>query len=206
MKILQNSDFLEIAERIENGQIGILPTDTVYGIVGVCSSSKIDLRNKIYDIKKRNLQKKLVLQIGLKYNILDIIENLDFRVEKIIKTFFPGSLTIILKVNKNFKSVYKWEEDTVGLRIPKNELLLKILDIIKKPLFVTSANISGDAKIYDFKKLLDVFSETVDFIVEETDEKSGVPSTIIDLSNNDIKFLREGEITKQKILDIWTSE
>ena len=137
---------------------------------------------------------------------MDIIENLDFRVEKIIKTFFPGSLTIILKVNKNFKSVYKWEEDTVGLRIPKNELLLKILNIIKKPLFVTSANISGDAKIYDFKKLLDVFSETVDFIVEETDEKSGVPSTIIDLSNNDIKFLREGEITKQKILDIWTSE
>lgn len=206
MDILKKSDLSDVVSRLEKGQIGIFPTDTVYGIVGICSPDKLFVKNKIYEIKKRNSEKPLVLQVGLKYNLLDIIEGLNFRKKRIIETFFPGALTIIFKVNKEFKSVYIWEKDTIGIRIPKNEFLLNVLDILKRPLFVTSANISGDNCVYDYEKLKKKFFNSVDFIIDEPDKKSAIPSTIVDLSSDCIKFLREGEISKQKILEIWFNE
>ena len=107
----------------------------------------------------------------------------------------PGALTIILDKNEKVSDILTAGLDTIGVRIPKNNISLRILENVSYPLATTSANISGDSagiKITDFLK---EFDGVVDAIIDggETDLK--VASTIVRVeSDNKLKIIREGTL------------
>ncbi len=172
----------------------IFPTDTVYGI-GASVFDECGI-NRIYKIKNRPLNKPLAV-LCADINQIKEIAVLNDLALKLIGNFMPGCLTIIVPAKDNIKKTMNI--NTIGIRIPKYN---KALELLKEygPLATTSVNESGKSPINDYEQIVKEYSSVVDLIVPPTDEKSSsVSSSVVDLTNERIKVLREGSIS---ILDI----
>lgn len=190
---VDESELNKIKEILDNDGVIIFPTDTVYGIACNCFSEKAI--KKVFDIKKRPENKPInVLSTNLD-KIKLVSRNINEKEKFLIDKYMPGALTIILDKNEKVSDILTAGLDTIGVRIPKNNISLRILENVSYPLATTSANISGDSagiKITDFLK---EFDGVVDAIIDggETDLK--VASTIVRVeSDNKLKIIREGTL------------
>ena len=191
--IVAESELNEIKEILDNDGVIIFPTDTVYGIACNCFSEKAI--KKVFDIKKRPENKPINVLSNNLDKIKLVSKNISEKEEFLINKYMPGALTIILDKNEKVSDILTAGLDTIGVRIPKNNISLRILENVSYPLATTSANISGDSagiKITDFLK---EFDGVVDAIIDggETDLK--VASTIVRVeSDNKLKIIREGTL------------
>lgn len=191
--IVDESELNEIKEILDNDGVIIFPTDTVYGIACNCFSEKAI--KKVFDIKKRPENKPINVLSNNLDKIKLVSRNINEKEKFLIDKYMPGALTIILDKNEKVSDILTAGLDTIGVRIPKNNISLRILENVSYPLATTSANISGDSagiKISDFLK---EFDGVVDAIIDggETDLK--VASTIVRVeSDNKLKIIREGTL------------
>ena len=190
---VDESELNKIKEILDNDGVIIFPTDTVYGITCNCFSEKAI--KKVFDIKKRPENKPINVLSNNLDKIKLVSRNINEKEEFLINKYMPGALTIILDKNEKVSDILTAGLDTIGVRIPKNNISLRILENVSYPLATTSANISGDSagiKISDFLK---EFDGVVDAIIDggETDLK--VASTIVRVeSDNKLKIIREGTL------------
>lgn len=190
---VDESELNKIKEILDNDGVIIFPTDTVYGIACNCFSEKAI--KKIFDIKKRPKNKPINVLSNNLDKIKLVSRNINEKEKFLIDKYMPGALTIILDKNEKVSDILTAGLDTIGVRIPKNNISLRILENVSYPLATTSANISGDSagiKIFDFLK---EFDGVVDAIIDggETDLK--VASTIVRVeSDNKLKIIREGTL------------
>lgn len=190
---VDESELNKIKEILDNDGVIIFPTDTVYGIACNCFSEKAI--KKIFDIKKRPENKPINVLSNNLDKIKLVSRNINEKEKFLIDKYMPGALTIILDKNEKVLDILTAGLDTIGVRIPKNNISLRILENVSYPLATTSANISGDSagiKITDFLK---EFDGVVDAIIDggETDLK--VASTIVRVeSDNKLKIIREGTL------------
>ena len=181
-------------EIIENGGVVIFPTDTVYGIG--CNPYNANAVKKIYEIKSREKIKSLPV-LASSIQIVKEISIIDEFTEKIIKKYWPGPLTLILKLkDKNLKKSLNLE-DKIAVRIPNSECTLKLLN--KCNLLVgTSANISGDSSFTDPQECMKNVKNYDVFVDGGTITSKG-ESTIIEIKNEKIHIIREGALKKEDI-------
>lgn len=190
---VDESELNKIKEILDNDGVIIFPTDTVYGIACNCFSEKAI--KKVFDIKKRPENKPINVLSNNLDKIKLVSRNINEKEEFLINKYMPGALTIILDKNEKVSDILTAGLDTIGVRIPKNNISLRILENVSYPLATTSANISGDSagiKISDFLK---EFDGVVDAIIDggETDLK--VASTIVRVeSDNKLKIIRGGTL------------
>lgn len=190
---VDESELNKIKEILDNDGVIIFPTDTVYGIACNCFSEKAI--KKVFDIKKRPENKPINVLSNNLDKIKLVSRNISEKEKFLIDKYMPGALTIILDKNEKVSDILTAGLDTIGVRIPKNNISLRILENVSYPLATTSANISGDSagiKITDFLK---EFDGVVDAIIDggETDLK--VASTIVRVeSDNKLKIIREGTL------------
>lgn len=190
---VDESELNKIKEILDNDGVIIFPTDTVYGIACNCFSEKAI--KKVFDIKKRPENKPINVLSNNLDKIKLVSRNINEKEKFLIDKYMPGALTIILDKNEKVSDILTAGLDTIGVRIPKNNISLRILENVSYPLATTSANISGDSagiKITDFLK---EFDGVVDAIIDggETDLK--VASTIVRVeSDNKLKIIREGTL------------
>lgn len=188
----------KICEVLENGGLVVTPTDTVYGIMG--DALNLEAVKKIYEAKHRAYNKPLILLMDsyemIKEYTLDISEEED----RIMREFFPGLLTIILKKNDKIDDLISGGMDTVGIRIPGNEDLIRIIKKLGRPIFSTSANISDEEVITSIDKLDRRLLKYIDY-VEDGGEIVAASSTIVKVDNKEMKILRNG-ILADKVLNI----
>lgn len=190
---VDESELNKIKEILDNDGVIIFPTDTVYGIACNCFSEKAI--KKVFDIKKRPENKPINVLSNNLDKIKLVSKNISEKENFLIDKYMPGALTIILDKNEKVSDILTAGLDTIGVRIPKNNISLRILENVSYPLATTSANISGDSagiKITDFLK---EFDGVVDAIIDggETDLK--VASTIVRAeSDNKLKIIREGTL------------
>lgn len=188
----------KICEVLENGGLVVTPTDTVYGIMG--DALNLEAVKKVYEAKHRAYNKPLILLMDsyemIKEYTLDISEEED----RIMREFFPGLLTIILKKNNKIDDLISGGMDTVGIRIPGNEDLIRIIKRLGRPIFSTSANISDEEVITSIDKLDRRLLKYIDY-VEDGGEIVAASSTIVKVDNKEMKILRSG-ILADKVLNI----
>ena len=144
--VIKDEKIKEVAKKVNEGGIVIFPTDTVYGI-GV-NPFNLEAVNKVYEIKERPKEKPLCLLISDLSMIDEIAINVTEKERKIIEAFFPGPLTIILKKSENVPDLVTSGKDTVGIRMPENDIALRLIREVGKPLATPSANISGKPSRY----------------------------------------------------------
>ena len=182
-------------EIIENGGVIIFPTDTVYGIG--CNPYDANAVKKIYEIKSREKIKSLPV-LASSIQIVKQISIIDEFTENIIKKYWPGPLTLILKLkDKNLKESLNLE-DKIAVRIPNSVCTLKLLN--KCNLLVgTSANVSGDSSFIDPQECMKNV-KNYDIFVDGGIITSKGESTIIEIENEKIHVIREGALKKEDIV------
>ena len=202
MKI-QNLDYKKIGAELKNGKIIIYPTDTVYGVGGIITNEET-IKN-IYKAKDRSFSSPLIALISSADKIEEIAvineKNRD-KINKLIQAFWPGGLTIILESKKIVPPIMISNGKTVGVRMPDHEAALKIIESAGGILPTTSANISGEVTPRSYEELDEKFKCRVDITVDGGKCPIGTASTIIDMSSENIKILREGAISQSQIENI----
>ena len=196
MKVNCNDEGIrKSVEIIENGGVIIFPTDTVYGIG--CNPYDANAVKKIYEIKSREKTKSLPV-LASSIEIVKQITIIDEFTEKIVKKYWPGPLTLILKLkDKNLKKSLNLE-DKIAVRIPNSVCTLKLLN--KCNLLVgTSANVSGDSSFTNPQECMKNVKNYDVFVDGGTITSKG-ESTIIEIENEKIHVIREGALKKEDIV------
>lgn len=163
-----------IAERIKQGEIGVIPTDTIYGIV--CSAFNENSVEKLYKIRKRNKDKPMIILIG-SVNDLKL-----FNIDAIVKNW-PEKTSIVFDCN-DFEYLHRGKR-SLAFRLPHNKDLIDILKI-SGPIVAPSANIEGGKPAENIKEAKSYFGDKIDFYLDVGTIKSK-PSKIIYLNNEIIR-------------------
>ncbi|MDP8289902.1 MAG: L-threonylcarbamoyladenylate synthase [Candidatus Susulua stagnicola] len=180
----------QAAEIIQKGGIVALPTETVYGL-GVCAGKRKAV-DKLYLLKKRSKNKPLSFALGsIDKVIKDYFDTLPPFGYRLMKKFWPGPLTIIY---------YNPRNDRIGVRIPDNIVTNQILSELNDAIYLPSANISGEKEATSASEVEDVFGSQIDLIVDGGKCVYSQPSTVLDLTSQPFKVLREGVIAERDIV------
>ena len=119
---------------------------------------------------------------------------------KLISAFMPGMITLIFKKREGVDPIMTNGKETIGIRIPDNDYVLALLRNVG-PMLVTSANLSNHPNTTSTKEVLDQLDGRIDLIVDGKTTDS-IASTVVDVSGDEIKILREGKITKEDIEEV----
>ena len=186
----------KIKQELKNGGAVVLPTETVYGLFAKALDKKAV--DHVYQLKRRPRDKALNLNVAQLDDILNFSKNQPPYLQKLVDSFLPGPLTIILKANDKVPYWVNSGLPTVGFRMPSHPITLELIREFG-PLIGPSANISGRASGISFQEILKDFDQEVLGFEDDT-FLTGQDSTIIDLSGSKVKILRQGSITQEDIL------
>lgn len=182
-----------------SGELGIFPTDTVYGIG--CNAFNEKAINKLFELKSRDYSKPITVLISNFDMLNNLVVNISKEEQKLIDTFWPGALTIIFNKKPEISNLLTSNLDTIGIRMPNNKIALDLLNYANIPLATTSANISGKSAGIQILDFYNTFNNKVDFIIDNGISDIKIASTVVQIINNKPHILREGSITKQEIID-----
>lgn len=177
----------EVVEILKNGGIGIIPSDTVYGIVGqLFNQAAVE---RIYDVKDRPLNKPVgTILINDPSQVEDYILPEDLLRAQV---YWPGPVSVVLNVGNRLAYAHRGLE-SLPFRIPD---VLALRELIKSvgPLATTSANIAGRAQSVNAQEAMSIFREAVDFYVDGGDLSGRKASKIIRFNHGEVETLRGGE-------------
>jgi tRNA threonylcarbamoyl adenosine modification protein (Sua5/YciO/YrdC/YwlC family) len=173
---------------IRKGGLVIIPTETVYGIAA--DSLNDDTVKRLYKIKKRPLDKPFSLHIDDKEKVEEVARAIPLGAYKLMHKFWPGPLTLILKSKI---------EGTVGVRLPDDEVARSVIAQAQVPVVCPSANLSGEKPPVNFEEAIKDLKGLVDFAIDAGETKLQCESSIVDLTVDPVKVIREGAIKKAAI-------
>ncbi len=198
--------YLDIAvDNIIEGKVIAFPTDSVYGIGG--DPQNLEVINRIYDIKFRDRAKGLLLLVS-DFEEAKKIAEFNLTEKKLADKYWPGQLSLILK--RKEPNIIPPEvtafQNTIGLRVPENKIILSILKLLKERgyfggIIGTSANYSGEPPSLSGEEVIKKILSPIDLIIDGGKSKSKLATTIIDCTAEKIRFLRIGKITEEEILE-----
>lgn len=189
---IDEEELEECVNVIKNGGIIIFPTDTVYGIG--CNVWNEEAIKKIFAIKNRNYHKPINVLCSGMQEIQKLVLELKPKEKEIINTYMPGACTLIANKKKEISDLLTAGLNTVGVRIPSNEIAIELIKKCGFPLVATSTNISGEHDMVEIEEILTEFKDKVDIIIDGGKSEIGVPSTIVQVENDQIKVLRQGSL------------
>lgn len=171
---------------IQNGGVGVLPTDTLYGLVG--SALNVDTVDRIYDLKQRNPDKPLIVLISDVAELEQFgIVTSDSLLER-LRIYWPGPFTVILPtIDDQFEYLHRGTNN-IAFRLPDD---VQLIDLISQtgPIVAPSANVEGMAPATNTDEARAYFGTDVDFYVEGEDLR-GNPSTIISFDGDEVVIER----------------
>lgn len=190
--MLKNKD--EIINVLTKGGVIAYVTDTVWGLG--CLPNNESAVKKIYEIKKRETQKPLILMSNDIYPLLDYVKPISKIGQILIKKYFPGALTIVTDKSENTPDYITSSMPTVGIRVPDNEVFREICEIIPgHVLATTSANLSHQPSAKTYEQALENMSGLADLIIEDYGYVAkGLESTVVGVMNNELRIFRQGAI------------
>ena len=184
-------NFELLCNLINNGELAIVPTDTVYGIIADATNE--ETIKKVYMAKRRSFSKPLIIMVSSIEMLKKYVKNISDVEKRLIEKYWPGRLTILFKRNNKISDLLTNGGDYIGIRLPDNKELCKLMNMLNKPLVSTSANISDNMTITEISMLEDELKNSISYIVDGG-ILDDLPSTLIKVEDEKIIFLREGEL------------
>lgn len=180
----------QIVETLKKGGIIIYPTDTVYGLgCDILQQKAVERICRIKKIEPKKAQLSFVCS-DLSH-LSDFAKPIANPVYRLLKDYLPGPYTFILPASKMVPKILQSKKDTVGLRIPANNIAMAIVSELGRP--ILSASLPGELveDYTDPEVMYENFRNEVDFVVD-----GGIggttPSTVIDLTGDEPVLVREG--------------
>lgn len=179
---------MSLVFNIRDGKIGVMPTDTIYGIVG--SALNPDTVEEIYKLRKRTSDKPMIILISSIKDLEKFDVNLTVKQKDFLKKIWPNPVSVVLPCKgENFKYLHRGTK-SLAFRIPRDSMLLKILRQTG-PLVAPSANFEGEKPSENISDAKNYFGDQVDFYLDGG-EISSIPSTLIELKEAEVRVLRQG--------------
>ena len=185
---------------LKNGGIVAFPTDTIYGLGANAFDEDAVLR--IYEAKIRPRNFALTLLLADTSQIKLVAENIPKMAWKLAEKFMPGALTIVLNKSMAVSNMITGEGNTVAVRIPNHPVPIALVKGLGAPITGTSANISGGNNPLTAEDVFNQLRYRVDMIIDGGRCPIGVSSTVLDLTTNPPKIIREGAISRDQLKSV----
>ena len=188
--------FKIIKEKLNNLELVSLPTETVYGLAGL--GTKIESAKKIYKLKERPLNKKLIFHCS-DMKMVNKFFFLNQENEILAKKFWPGPLTLILKRKSLLIPKTLTINNDCAVRIPKNDFTINIIKKVGLPIVMPSANRFKKLSPINAKMVSEQFGDTNLFIIDGGKCNIGLESTLVRIIENRLEIIRPGKISFNQI-------
>jgi len=173
-----------------------MPTDTLYALAAPADDAAAVRR--VFEIKGRQEGRPLPLFVSgveMAARIAEVNET----AAKLAARFWPGQLTIVVPKQQGYESEALAGSQTVGMRVPDNEIAIAVVEALDGPVTGTSANLSGGADPVTADEVRNQLGDRVDLILDAGPCAHGVGSTIVDCSGSEPVILREGAIAAGRV-------
>ena len=193
----KSSDIEKAVVLLKEGKLVAFPTDTVYGIgADVFSEEAVQ---QIFAVKRRDINKPLQVLISHRGDLQTIARNQPEILDRLASEFWPGPLTLVMLAKKDFPRQVRCGRDTVGVRMPANNIALKLIEAFGAPIAATSANISGFPDPVNAGEVMEYLGGKVHLILDGGPTYGNVPSTVLDISVRPAVILRQGKLAAEEL-------
>jgi L-threonylcarbamoyladenylate synthase len=176
---------------LERGGILGYPTETYYGL-GAKYNDLYALR-RVYELKRRPDEKALALIIGRIAQLPVLTRSVTDLARRLMDRYWPGPLTLLFEARDDLPSLLVFDRK-VAVRMPGPSFALSLAMSCPFPLTATSANLSGAPPACTAAMVAGYFGEVLDLIVDDGETRGGLPSTIVDVTGDRIRLVREGAV------------
>ncbi|MBR4557190.1 MAG: threonylcarbamoyl-AMP synthase [Clostridiales bacterium] len=194
----------DCAEHLKNGEVIGFPTETVYGLG--CDARNGEAVKKVFEAKGRPADNPLICHIGDKSQIKDIVSEITPLAQKLIDSFMPGPITLVMKKSDSIADETTAGLDTVGVRMPSHPVANKFLKEAGIPVAAPSANLSGRPSPTSSRSVLEDMDGYIYAIIDGGDSEYGLESTVVDCTGTTPVILRPGAVTKADIDAVLNSD
>lgn len=190
MVYLTKSFDSKIVEILLRGGVGVIPTDTLYGIVGSALNKKTI--GRIYKLRRRNSRKPMIILVGSASDLEKFDVKLGARERKILNHFWPGKVSVILRCpSRKFRYLHRGTK-TLAFRLPGSYRLIKLLANVG-PLVAPSTNWEGNNPALTIREARRSFGKNIDFYLD-AGRRISKPSTLAAIRDGRLNVLREGAV------------
>lgn len=172
---------------LQNGGVGVLPTDTIYGLSTVALNERAV--EKIHKLKGRDSSKPLIVLIANTAQLSEL--GLDEKHSEPVKEYWPGPLSLEFDASNAPLWLHR-KSSFFAVRLPKDEKLCRLIEKIG-PLVSTSANLQGQEPAKSIKEAKKYFGDRLDFYID-VGELEGQSSTLVKLEDGQLKVIRPGAL------------
>ena len=173
----------KIAKLINEGKVGIIPCDTIYGI---SARADKETAERILEIKRRPKNKSFITLTSI-----ELLKKSDLEVPEKLYSLWPAPLTAILSDKSG---------STHAVRVPCDDFISRLIPL-SGAIWSSSVNFSGEPSLTTFEEIEKSFSSLVDFIIRKSMPKGGLPSTLVDCTKTPWQVLREGAFDSKKLFE-----
>ncbi|MBZ0179391.1 MAG: threonylcarbamoyl-AMP synthase [Melioribacteraceae bacterium] len=192
-----SENILKAAESLRSGNIVAFPTETVYGLGADAFNPQAVA--KVFAIKERPEFNPLILHINSIEQLKLVADCINPFFEKIINSFWPGPLTVVIPKKKIVPDIVTAGHQTVAVRMPSNRVALELIQKLGNPIAAPSANIFGRLSPTTAGHVEDQLGNRIEIILDDGPSEVGVESTIIELTDEKVFLLRHGGIPVEEV-------
>lgn len=180
---------------LRRGGLVAYPTDTVYGLAARASDDRAVER--LFEAKGRPRDQHLPLLIASMDQVSMLVHNLPGSARRLMRAFWPGALTIVLRRADGYHS--SAVGDTVAVRVPDHDIPRELSRLLGEPITGTSANVSGGPEALTAGDVRSQLGQQVDFVIDGGACEGGEPSTVVDCTVDPPRIVREGALGREEI-------
>ena len=187
------------ASIIRKGGLVAFPTETVYGLGADALNS--EAVSRIFEAKGRPADNPLIVHVS-DFESVEKLAHVTDTARKLMKRFFPGPLTLVLKKNEVVPDVTTGKLDTVAIRMPDHRIALKLIELSETPVAAPSANVSGRPSPTRAEHVIEDFSGRIECVIDGGETRIGLESTVVDARKEPVEILRPGAVTAEELSDV----
>jgi len=188
---------LEAVEVLRRGGLVAFPTDTVYGVAA--HGFQAQAIERLYEAKIRPRDKAIPLLLAGVEDLSRVARQVSEAARRLAERFWPGGLTLVLPRAEDLPPVLTAGGDSVAVRVPDHPVALRLIRDVGAPLATTSANLSGGPDPVTAEDVLRQLGGRIELILDGGACPGGVPSTVLDLTADPPRVLREGPVSREAL-------
>lgn len=184
---------------LSDGGVVVFPTDTLYGLGADAFS--LPALQRIFTIKGRPAELALPVLVAGLDQVESVALPMTNRAQRLAERFWPGPLTLVMRRSPGLPDLVTGGADTVAVRMPAHRIPLALARRLGRPITGTSANLSGSPDLLDLDSIERQLGNLVDYIIRAGPAPEGTGSTVVDITGDEPRLLREGAISLEEIME-----
>ena len=195
------ADLAKALQHLKDGGVVAIPTDTLYGLAAdVFNLAALD---RVFQIKERSEDLALPVLVSGWQQVEMVARDIPAQAEALAERFWPGALTLVAMKAEKVSDLLTAGRPAVAIRMPGHPVPIWLAKSLGRPITGTSANITGGADPSSLEELTAQIGGRVDYIVTSGPAPEGTASTIVDVSSDSLRLIREGAIPFNLVMETW---